>query len=478
MRRPLVWLLAIVLSGCTVGPDYVRPTAPTPAVYKELQGWTQARPSDDIDRGQWWRIYGDPLLDRLESEVDIGNQNLRAFEAAYRQARAIVREAEANYFPTIAAGVSGSRAGSGVGKPTTIKTAEVSASWDLDLWGRVRRLVESDKANAQATAAELASARLSAQSDLATFYFQLRFQDSLGKLLSDTVHEDQRSLEIVRNQYKAGTAPRSDVITAETLVKTTQASLIAVELLRAQFEHAIALLIGKPPADLSIPVGALSSTVPDVPVQVPSVLLQRRPDIAQAERTVQAQNALIGVATAALYPDVSLSAVFGFAGSGALFGASNEIWSLAASGTQVLFDGGLRHAVIDAAQASYEQAVANYRQTVLAAFSDVENQLSGQRILADQSRAEADAVALARQAVQIALNEYRAGTVTYTTVVTAQATLLSEEETALQTMESRLTMNVSLVRALGGGWTDDLLTHVDDDGNPIAAAAAPKRPVH
>jgi NodT family efflux transporter outer membrane factor (OMF) lipoprotein len=320
--------------------------------------------------------------------------------------------------------------------------------------------------------AELAATRLSAQADLATDYLSLRYQDSLGALLSETVESFKRSLEITRNQYGAGTAPRSDVITAETQLKTTEASLVAVGLLRAQFEHAIALLTGRPPAEITIPVGTLPTAVSDVPVAVPAVLLQRRPDIAQAERTVQQENALIGVATAALYPDISLSGAIGAAGTGPLFAASNELWSLAASGTQMLFDGGLRHAAIDAARAGYEQAVATYRQTVPAAFVDVENQLSTQRVLADQAGEQAQAVTLSREAARIALNEYQAGTVTYTTVVTAQATLLGNEQAALQIAESRLTTNVSLIRALGGGWTDQALVHPDQNGNPVAAAAS------
>lgn len=471
--RYLALVAAFGLAACTVGPDYTRPTVETPASFKELQGWTAAAPSDDAPRGDWWTVYDDPLLDRLERRIDVGNQNLRAFEAAYRQAQAVVREAQANYYPTIAAGLAGSRGGQGLGTPKTSGSAELQGSWDLDVWGKVRRQVESDRAAAQGSAAAVAATRLSAQTSLATFYFELRFQDSLAKLLSDTVESFTRSLEIVRHQYEAGTAPRSDLITAETQVQTTEASLVAVGLLRAQFEHAIAMLTGRPPADLSIPVGALATAVPDVPVAIPAVLLQRRPDIAQAERALQAQNALIGVATAALYPDINLSAVIGFSGAGPLFSASNELWTLAASGTQVLFDGGLRHAVIDAARAGYAQAVASYRQTVLGAFQDVEDQLAAQRVLAAQADAEAKAVALARDAVRIALNEYQAGTVTYTTVVTAQTTLLADEQTALQVAESRFTTNVSLIRALGGGWSDAQLAHLDKNGTPITAASMP-----
>ncbi len=469
MTRFCTLLLVVLLSGCVAGPDYVRPPAPTPAVYKELQGWTPARPSDDIDRGAWWSIYNDPLLDELERRIDIGNQNLRAYEAAFRKARATVAEARADYFPTLAAEASAERKRES-DKTTTAKTAELSASWDIDLWGKVRRQVESDTAGAEASAAELASVRLSAQAELATYYFELRYQDSLVMLLTETVEAYKRSLAITRNQYASGVAALSDIITAETTLKTTQASLIAAGVARAKYEHAIAILIGEPPAELSIPPGLLTTTVPDVPVRVPSTLLQRRPDIAQAERTMQQQNALIGVETAAYYPSITLSADLGFStANGALFQLSKKIWSLAVSGSETLFDAGKRGAAVQAARAGYEEAVANYRGTVLSAFQDVEDNLSDLRILAEQAETQAGAVALARDAARITLNEYKAGTAIYTAVVTAQATALSNEQAALQIMESRMTANVGLVKALGGGWTDAMLATVDGNGNPVQA---------
>lgn len=457
MNRSVLCLVPLLLAGCAVGPDYVRPSAPTPVAFKELRGWTAARPADDLDRGAWWSVYQDPLLDQLERQIDVGNQNLRAYEAAFRSARALVDEARANYFPTVSAGGSGERQKAS-GKIASTKAAQLSASWDLDLWGKVRRQVESDQAAAEASAAELASIRLAAQAELATYYFELRYQDSLTRLLGETVDAYKRSLDITRNQYAAGVAARSDVITAETQLKSTQATLIAAGVLRAQYEHAIAILTGKPPADLTIQAADLTSVVPDIPVQLPATLLQRRPDIAQTERTLQEENALIGVATAAYYPDVSLSADFGYSSAASgLFSASKQIWSLAASGSETLFDGGSRGAAVDVATANYDQAVANYRQTVLTAFQDVEDGLSGLRILADQARQQSEAVDAAREAERIALNEYKAGTANYTTVVTAQATALSNEQTALQIQQSRMTTSVSLIKALGGGWTDDAL---------------------
>jgi len=468
--RPFRLMLCCLplLAGCAVGPDYQRPDAPTAAAFKELQGWSPARPADSVPRGPWWRIYQDPLLDQLEAGIDIGNQNLRAYEAAYRQARALVREARASFYPTLGVTGSGTRQRAG-GKITTVPAVEGDLSWELDLWGKVRRQVESDEAAAQASAAELAATRLSAQAELATDYFELRYQDSLTRLLAETVEAYQRSLTITRNQYGVGVVSRSDVITAETQLKSAQASLIAAGIARAQYEHAIALLIGRPPSELTIPPAPLPEAVPAVPVGLPSALLQRRPDIAQAERTLQEQNALIGVKTAAYFPDITLSASFGYSGgSGALFTLPNQVWSFAASGTQSLFDAGSRSAAVDAARAAYEQSVATYRQTVLTAFQDVEDGLSGLRILAEQARAQAEAVAAANEAVRITLNEYRAGTTTYTTVATAQATALTNQQTALQIQRDRLTTNVSLVRALGGGWSDDQLSEPDDNGAPQA----------
>jgi multidrug efflux pump len=467
LDRFRLWLAVLagsaMLVGCAVGPDYQRPAALVPARYKELPsapaGWKVAAPADMADRGRWWDIYDDPLLDELETKIDVGNQNLKAFEAAYRQARAVVNEARSTLFPTLSVTSAVNRSRSN-GVTGTTHLLETSASWDADIWGKVRRQVESDRAAAQASAAELASVRLSAQADLATFYFQLRFQDSLQRLLSDTAAAYQRSLTIARNQYEAGIVSQSDVITAETQLQTTQAQLLAVGISRAQFEHAIALLTGQPPSELTIPVAELPASVPTIPVAVPSTLLERRPDIAQAERSMERENALIGVAVAAYYPDIGLSAAFGYAQAPlhGLISASNEIWSLATSASQLVADGGGRSAAIAAARANYDQSVANYRQSVLSAFRDVEDALSSLRILAQQADAQATAVTLARRAVRIALNEYQAGTQSYTAVVTAETTALSNEETALQVEAARLTQSVALTKALGGGWSETALS--------------------
>lgn len=444
--------VSLLLQACTVGLDYHKPEVATPVAFKEApKGWKVAQPANGVDRGAWWRIYKDPLLGQLVPQVAINNQNLKAYEAAYREALAIVREARSSLFPTVTASPSITRARSS-GVTTTTQTAEVSASWDIDLWGKVRRQIESDQASAQASAAELADLTLSAQAELVTDYFMLRYQDSLARLRNNTAVAYERSLKITENQYAAGTAARSDVITAQTQLASTRASAIAAEQLRAQYEHAIALLIGRAPSELTIPRGALAQTVPNIPLALPSALLERRPDIAEAERKMQQQNALIGVAVAAFYPTVNLSGVIGYSGTSPLISATNLVWSLAASGSQTLLDGGARSAAVDAAGAAYDQSVANYRHTVLTAFKDVEDELSNLRVLQRRAVAQAEAVRLARQAVTIALNEYQAGTSAYTAVVTAQATALTNEETALEIQQDRLVANANLIKALGGGW--------------------------
>jgi len=469
-QAPLIALL--LLAGCTVGPDYQRPDAPTGAGFKEVadapQGWKLGTPDDGIPKGAWWSIYRDPALDGLEAQVALSNQNIKSFEAQYRAAEAIVDEARSQEYPTagVSAGVTRSRSttsststGSGA---RTQYTAEGTATWDLDLWGRIRRQVESDRAGAQVSAADLANATLSAQETLANDYFQLRGQDALTQLLADTVKADQEALRITQNQYDAGTAAPSDVATAQTQLAGAQAQLIAAGVTRQQFEHAIAVLTGVPPSALTLPPGTLATDVPVAPPGLPSALLERRPDIAAAERTMAEENALIGVAVAAYYPDISLSADYGFEGNpiGKLFRAANRIWSLGASASETLFDGGERSAEIRQAQATYDSSVATYRQTVLTAFQQVEDELSDLRILQQQAAAEAEAVRAGQHALDIALNEYRAGTVDYTTVVTAQTALLSNQQAALTVQQNRLVASSTLVAALGGGWTsEDLVAH-------------------
>ena len=500
MRLAVVMALAAggLLSGCLVGPDYARPDAPTPARFKETAGWKLGEPQDAVERGDWWAIYHDDVLDGLERQIDISNQNLRAAEAAYRQARAVVGEARAGLFPTLSVSAAGSRSGHGgtggtASFVTTASGAAIStggggrggsqssvdvtadASWSVDLWGRIRRTIESDVATAQASAADLANARLSAQAQLATLYFELRAADDQKRLLDASVDAFTQSLQITRNQYTAGIVGQADVVTAETQVEQTRAQAIAVGVQRANFEHAIATLIGKPPADFAIAPAPLAVAVPVAPPGVPSRLLERRPDIAGAERRMASANAQIGVAVAAFYPDLTLTASYGFASSGLakLFRASNSFWSVGSQLAETVFDAGLRSAQLEAAHAFYDETVATYRQTVLTGFQQVEDELAALRILADEADVQANAVRLAQLAERLTLNQYQAGTVAYTAVLTAQTTRLNNEVTALNIQQSRFIASVTLVQALGGGWTATVLPSTDQvEDDPPAAKAS------
>ena len=459
--RPLVLMaISVVALSCSVGPNYHRASAPVPTVYKEYKGWKVATPNDTINRGAWWSIYRDSTLDALEQQVNISNQTVKADEAAYREAKATVHEQQSAFFPSLGVTPQVERQKSGgVGSgfnsgAITSYSLEGTATWEPDVWGKIRRTVESSVAAAQVSAATLDGARLSAQAALATDYIELRYEDALKQLLADTVTGFERSLQITKNQYAVGTAAKSDVINAEAQVLAAQAAEINVGVQRGQSEHAIALLVGKPPAEITIPPGSLAERVPIVPTTVPSILLERRPDIAEAERQMKAENALIGVQVAAYFPTFNLSAVFGYAGNPgtALFSTSSEVWTLMASASQSILTGGQRSAAVAAARAAYDQSVANYREVVLAAFQNVEDELVALRVLGEQIGVQRDAVEKAQQAVQISLNEYQAGTIPYTTVITAQVTLLGDQETALQVQEQRLIASVALVQALGGGW--------------------------
>ena len=449
--------LTLTLSACLVGPNYHQPQAVISPRFKELAGWKLGTPGDTIDRGAWWSVYCDPELDGLEAEVAISNQSLKATEAAYRQARALTAQASAALLPTLGlnAGASRSRDTVGTSDGRDLFDLQGQASWDLDIWGKIRRTVESNAATAQADAADLAAAKLSLQGLVATDYFQLRGADALQSLLDRTVANYQRALTIVQNQYDAGTAARSALITAQTQVQTAQAQAVNVGVVRAELEHALAVLTGKPPAALSVAPGVLASVVPVLPPSVPARLQERRPDIAAAERRMQAQNALIGVAVAAYYPDISLSAAFGYSNAqlGSLFSVPSRVWSLGAAAGETLFDGGARSAKEEAAEAAYDESVANYRQTVLSALQGVEDQLSTLRILDHEAELQARAVASSLQAVEITMNEYRAGTIDYTSVVTAEAIALGDQETALSIQQQRLVASALLIQDLGGGWT-------------------------
>jgi NodT family efflux transporter outer membrane factor (OMF) lipoprotein len=461
------------LTGCAVGPDYIPEPAPVPQTFKELKGWKVATPIDNLDRGEWWTIYRDPRLSFLLRQVEISNQNVAAAAAAYEQARAIIREAQASLFPNLSASYTATRAFSGpnaggagaiaaagrVGTYTTTFVPGFTSTWDFDVWGKVRRQIESNVSVAQATAADLDNAKLSAQAALAAAYFNLLAADSLHDLLVRYTEEYKKTLKIVNDQFDAGfSVTEGDVATAEAQVFTTEAQAINALILRAQFEHAIAILIGRPPAEVSIGPRLLSGSIPRIPVTVPSALLERRPDIAAAERTMQEQNALIGVAVAGYFPDISISAVLQWTGSQpSPFSVANVVWSLGAAGTQVLFEGGLRGAQIDAARAVYWQSVANYRQTVLTAFQQVEDNLVAVRLLKQQLVLQQKAVKDQRRAVDVFINQFRAGTVAYTAVVQGEILLLTDEENLLTTRQNLFLASVGLIQAMGGGWDTNLL---------------------
>jgi NodT family efflux transporter outer membrane factor (OMF) lipoprotein len=468
-RKTLAASLTLLLGSCMVGPDYHRPEVKAPVQYKELPGWTVAMPAAATPTADWWTGFNDPLLNQLEPMVSVSNQTVRQDYANYQEALAEVQEARSALFPTI--GVSGSatkqRSASGnLGNNTlsappisTAGSLEGNVSWAPDLWGKVRRTVEENKATAQASEATLANATLSEQVALATALIDLRVTDANIDLLQKTVDAYTEYLRVVANQGAAGTAAPSDVIGARTQLENARASLIALGVARAKDAHAIAVLVGKNPEELDIPHSTALPTLPTVPVGVPSTLLQRRPDIAVAERQMAAQNAAIGVAVAAYYPSFSLSAADGFSQSplAGLLHIANHVWSLGADVSETVFDGGERHAQVAAARAAYEATVANYRGTVLTAFQNVEDDLSGLRILAQQGDVLDAAVQDATRGAQIAFNEYQAGTVDYTTAAVAQATQLSTQESALNVQQQRLLDTVSLIGDLGGDWSADEL---------------------
>jgi len=461
--------LALLLGGCMVGPDYQRPKVAVPTLYKELPGWTVAEPSAAAPKADWWTGFDDPLLNQLEPMVSVSNQTVRQDYANYQEALAEVQQARSGLFPTIGVTGSGTRERSGSSSTSAASgtrgivinsgSLEGNVSWAPDLWGKVRRTIEENKATAQASEATLANATLSEQTALATAVIELRVADANIDLLQKTVDAYKESLRVVGNQGAAGTTPPSDVISARTQLENAQSSLLALGVSRAQYAHAIAVLVGKNPEELDIPHSTTLPTLPLVPAGVPSTLLQRRPDIAVAERQMAAENAAIGVAVSAYYPSLSLSGADGFSQSplAGLLHVANHIWSLGADVSETVFDGGARHAEVAAAKAAYEASVANYRGTVLTAFQNVEDDLSGLRILAQQGDVLDSAVRDASRGADIAFNEYQAGTVDYTTAATAQATKLSTQQSALSVQQQRLLDTVSLIGDMGGDWTASAL---------------------
>ena len=466
LRALVLGVLAAMAGGCAVGPDYRRPDVEKVAAFKEAADWQPSSPADGIDRGAWWSIFADQDLDRLEREVEVSNQNVRAAVAAYDQARALVRESRSSFWPTIGAtasrqrtnetvAVAGSTSRNGTPVTSTTDSAGLNASWDVDVWGQLRRTLESNSSSAQASAAALAAARLSAQATLASDYFQLRAQDQLQSLLDDTVRAQQQSLKITESRYRYGVAAKADVVSAQAQLFSSQSQQVNARVQRAVLEHAIAVLVGRQPGNFSIAPAALRTDVPTVPTGVPSTLLERRPDIAQAERRMAAANAQIGVAVSSYFPSLTLAASLAYQGNtiSHLITTPNRVWSFGPELALSVFDGGLRRAQVAQARGAYEASVASYRQTVLAAFQQVEDEVATLRILQDQAAIEIEAVKAAKEAESLTLDQYKAGTVPYSSVIAAHTTTFSSEQTALTVLSDRLQASVNLVSALGGGWT-------------------------
>jgi NodT family efflux transporter outer membrane factor (OMF) lipoprotein len=461
-----VAVIVLALSGCALTPPYQRPEVDTPVAFKEGQGeWIKAVPADTLERGPWWELFQDADLTALASQVEVSNQNVALAVARYAQARALVAQQRASLFPTVDLTANASRSGSrsqsqssSAAAPSGVRNSyslAIGGSWEPDVWGRLRAGVDQARASEQASAADLQAAKLSAQGELATDYFNLRQLDVARAIQAETITGYERSLKITQNRYDAGVAPKTDLLQAQTQLANAKADQLGLEQQRAQLEHAIAVLVGKAPANFSLPARpAWNAAVPDVPVSVPSTLLQRRPDIAGAERRVAAANEQIGIARAGYFPSLNLSADAGLgaAAIGDLFKASALTWSVGVAVAQTIFNGGLTRAQVESARAQLDQAAATYRQTVLTAFQDVEDRLVASRILQSQLALRQEAAQAATLAEQQVLNRYQAGQVSYTDVVTAQATAASARRAVVQAMSDREVAAVGLITALGGGW--------------------------
>lgn len=462
-------LCVAMLSACAVGPDYQRPQTAEIAQYKEAEGWRQANPSDSLARGAWWELYGDQQLNGLIEKLNNANQTVAQSEAQYRQAQALVRSARGAFYPSVDLSVGKTRSTQGTGSSSSSLSssssgirdtynAQLGVSWEADIWGKLRRGLQADEASAQASFADLAAMRLSQQSELVQNYLQLRVIDQQKRLLEATVAAYERSLKMTQNQYRAGVSGRGAVAQAQTQLKSTQADLVDLIWQRAQFENAIAVLTGQAPANFDIAETQTIPNLPQVPLNLPSQLLERRPDIASAERSVIAANANIGVAKAAYYPDLSLSLSGGYSSSTSndLISLPNRFWSVGPQLNLPLFDGGIRSAEVDRTEAVYDQTVAKYRQTVLDGFREVENYLVQLKVYEDEAAVRQEALDAARDSLRLTENQYKAGLIAYIDVVVVQATALSNERNVLNILQSRLIASVQLIAALGGGWDGDL----------------------
>jgi len=478
----MVLLASLLCSACRVGPQYQRPTAPVPVALKELKDndqWKMATPSDGLIKGKWWEIFGDPELNRLEELVNVNNQNVKQAEAQFRQARALVAANRANYYPTIGSSpaIAQTDAGNNVGRATGTSQSfslPVTASWEPDFWGRVRLSVENAVDNAQVSAADLENARLSAQALLASDYFLLAAQDMQQTVLQNTIDSYEKNLQLTMNRYNGGVASKSDVTLAQTQLAGARAQSTDLRVARAQYEHAIATLTGQPPASLEIGASKIEGAPPPIPLVVPSRLLERRPDIAANERLVAAANANIGIAETAYYPTLTLSASAGFLSNNLanLFTYASRSWSAGPTVSQTLFDFGRRGAQVESTRAAYDATVAAYRQTVLGAFQEVEDDLAGLRYLAEEAVQQQEAVVAAQQALALEIDRYRAGTDSYLNVITTQIIALNDEQNAITILQRRMSAAVDLVKALGGGW--DASTLPSGDALRSTALADPK----
>jgi NodT family efflux transporter outer membrane factor (OMF) lipoprotein len=459
----LVAIAALQLTACVVGPKYHPPAAQAPAAYKEVGDWKPAQPNDENLGGSWWKIFQDPQLDALELQVNVSNQNLKAAEAQFRQARAVLRYYRADYYPTVTAGPSATRTLVSANSPTStiLRGATYNdfvlpfdVSYQADVWGRVRKNVESYREQAQASAADLATVNLSMHADLAVDYFQARSLDAEEQLLNSTVKEYEQALELNENRFQGGIASEVDVEQAKTQLETTRAQAIDVGVARAQYEHAVAILIGKPPAELSLPALPLTAPPPHVPIAVPSELLERRPDIAAAERRVAAANAQIGVAKSAYYPLINLGASGGFESSAitTLINGPSGLWSIGLSAVGTVFDVGRRRSLNDQARAAYDYQVAAYRENVLTGFQQVEDNLAAVRILENEAKVQNEAVGAAERSLDLSVTRYKGGVTSYLEVITAQSAALADEVTAVNILGRRMANTVLLIQALGGGW--------------------------
>ena len=474
----LLVLLLFALESCTVGPKYVKPSTPTPAVFKEpppapspgAEQWQPANPADQASRGKWWEIFGDQKLNQLEEQVAASNQDLKVYEARFREARAAIRFNRASQFPTISTAPTIAYTKSTDYSPSfPSKINETSTgeyvlpfdlSYELDLWGRVRRTVAAAREEAQATSGDYEGAKLSLEAELAMDYFELRSADAQKQLLDDTVKAYSDDVQLTTHRFKGGAAPRSDVAQAQTQLDTTRVQDTDVTVQRAQFEHAIAILIGKPPADFSLAETPLDTHPPTIPPGLPSELLQRRPDIAAAERRMAEANQQIGIAKAAYFPTVSLEGTAGFAGTQGAnwFTWPAGFWALGPVLAQTLFDAGRRRATSESARANYDATVATYRQASLTAFQEVEDNLAALRILQNEAQQQDQAVASAKDSLHLFTNRYKGGVDTYLQVITAQTIELANERNAIDILRRRMDASVLLVKALGGGWDASQLT--------------------